>query len=61
MDYGEDPKDAVIRELREETGVEGSNPISIAVHGEPTRDPQKACHSSILLGGCGPRINTYGR
>ena len=41
MDYGEDPEDAVIRELKEETGVEGSNPISIAVHGEPTRDPRK--------------------
>ena len=41
VDYGEDPEDAVIRELKEETGVEGSNPISIAVHGEPTRDPRK--------------------
>ena len=28
-------------ELKEEAGVEGSNPISIAVHGEPTRDPRK--------------------
>ena len=41
MDYGEDPNDAVIRERKEETGVEGSNPISIAVHGDPNRDPRK--------------------
>ena len=41
VDYGEDPKDAVIRELKEETGVDGFNPVSLAVHGEPTRDPRK--------------------
>lgn len=41
VDYGEDPEDAVIRELKEETGVDGTNPVSMAVHGEPTRDPRK--------------------
>ena len=41
VEYGEDPEDAVKRELFEETGVIGANPISIAVHGEPTRDPRK--------------------
>ena len=41
VEYGEDPEDAVKRELFEETGIIGSNPISIAVHGEPTRDPRK--------------------
>ena len=30
-----------VKELKEETGVEGTNPISLAVHGEPTRDPRK--------------------
>ncbi len=41
VDYGEDPEDAVIRELEEETGVIGTNPVPIAIHGEPTRDPRK--------------------
>ena len=41
VEYGEDPEDAVKRELLEETGIIGDNPISIAVHGEPTRDPRK--------------------
>lgn len=41
VDYGEDPKDAVIRELMEETGVSGSNPIILDIHGDPERDPRK--------------------
>ena len=41
VEYGEDPEDAVRRELLEETGIVGTNPVSIAVHGEPTRDPRK--------------------
>ena len=41
VEYGEDPEDAVRRELLEETGIVGTNPVSIAVPGEPTRDPRK--------------------
>ena len=41
VDYGEDPEIAVLRELREETGVEGRNPHLYAVKGSPDRDPRK--------------------
>ena len=30
VDYGEDPEIAVLRELLEETGIEGSNPRSVS-------------------------------
>lgn len=41
VDYGEDPEHAVLRELEEETGVGGYNPILLAIHGDPDRDPRK--------------------
>ena len=41
VDRGEDPEEAVLRELLEETGVSGSNPEVFAVRGEPFRDPRK--------------------
>ncbi len=41
VDYGEDPEVAAIRELLEETGVEGRNPQLYAVKGGPDRDPRK--------------------
>ncbi len=41
VDYGEDPKDAVVRELEEETGVNGFEPVALSIHGEPSRDPRK--------------------
>lgn len=43
VDYGEDPLDAVIRELREETGLVGRNPVLFSVLGSPGRDPRKHC------------------
>ncbi|MCP2506702.1 MAG: NUDIX hydrolase [Candidatus Thalassarchaeaceae archaeon] len=43
VDYGENPEVAVIRELKEETGVIGENPVSLAILGEPGRDPRKHC------------------
>jgi 8-oxo-dGTP diphosphatase len=43
VDYGESPEVAVIRELYEETGAIGKNPISLAILGEPERDPRKHC------------------
>ena len=42
MDYEEDPLDAVIRELGEETGIVGWNPVLFSVLGSPGRD-----HASI--------------
>jgi 8-oxo-dGTP diphosphatase len=41
VNYGEDPSHAVLRELEEETGVIGQNPIELAIHGDPERDPRK--------------------
>jgi 8-oxo-dGTP diphosphatase len=37
-DYNEDPKDCVLRELREETGLIGQLGQLITVHGHPERD-----------------------
>ncbi len=41
VDYGENPETAVLRELLEETGIEGWNPGVFAVKGIPERDPRK--------------------
>ena len=41
VDIGEDPEDAVLRELEEETGVDGFDPVALAIHGDPDRDPRK--------------------
>ena len=43
VDYGEDPEDAVIRELLEETGVVGKYPLALTILGKPGRDPRKQC------------------
>ena len=40
VDYDEDPKDACIRELKEECGVDGANPKLITVRGKKGRDPR---------------------
>ena len=41
VENGEDPEDAVLRELEEETGVDGFDPVALAIHGAPNRDPRK--------------------
>ena len=41
VDYGEDPKHAVLRELQEECTVDGRMPELITVHGQADRDPRK--------------------
>ena len=40
IDYGEDPKTACLRELREECNVEGFEPELFEVRGKPERDPR---------------------
>ena len=40
VDYGEDPLNAVVRELKEECGVDGFEPELITVAGNPDRDPR---------------------
>lgn len=41
LDYNEDPKDCVLRELREETGVIGTLVRLVTVRGDPQRDSRK--------------------
>ena len=49
VEMGEDPETAVLRELREETGIEGSNPELFAVRGSPNRDPRNHIVSIFYL------------
>jgi len=41
VDYNENPEHAAIRELSEECGIVGTNPILIDLRGNPLRDPRK--------------------
>ena len=41
VDYGEDPEQAVLRELKEECCIDGYQPELICVAGKPDRDPRK--------------------
>ena len=41
VERDEAPLDAVLRELREDTGLIGSNPELLMVMGDPQRDPRK--------------------
>ena len=49
VDYGEDPEDAVIRELLEETGVVGKYPLPLTILGTHGRDPRKHCIGLFYL------------
>ncbi|MDP6906318.1 MAG: NUDIX hydrolase [Candidatus Thalassarchaeaceae archaeon] len=41
VDYGEDPVNAVLRELKEETNLDGKIIALLNVKGNPARDPRK--------------------
>ncbi len=41
VERDENPSDAVLRELNEETGITGFNPKLLMVMGDPKRDPRK--------------------
>ena len=41
VDQGEDPNDAALRELQEETGLVGTEAKMLMVMGDPDRDPRK--------------------
>ena len=41
VDRGEDPHDAALRELQEETGLIGTDAKLLMVMGDPDRDPRK--------------------
>ena len=49
VDYGEDPEDAVLRELVEETGLVGTLNKLLCVRGDPERDPRKHIVSVVYL------------
>jgi 8-oxo-dGTP diphosphatase len=38
VDYGEDPKHAALRELKEETSLDATDPQLVGVYGDPARD-----------------------
>ena len=41
VERDEDPAHAAVRELKEETGLDGTNPKVLMVMGDPKRDPRK--------------------
>ena len=41
VDYGEDPGEAALRELKEECNLKGHSANFITVRGHPKRDPRK--------------------
>ena len=41
VEQGEDPIHAAVRELKEETGLDGHSPTLLMVMGDPNRDPRK--------------------
>lgn len=41
IDYNEAPEHACVRELKEECGIDGTEPVLFTVRGEATRDPRK--------------------
>ena len=49
VDYGEDPRDAVLRELQEETGLSGHIESLLDAKGDPARDPRKHIVSIVYL------------
>ena len=49
VDYGEDPTDAVLRELQEETGLNGRIIRLLDAKGDPNRDPRKHIVSIVYL------------
>lgn len=61
VEYGEDPDDAVGRELAEETGLEGLDLRQFRVFGKPGRDPRghsvSVAYTSLITG---PRPDVVG-
>lgn len=49
LEYNEDPEQAVIRELKEETTLEGKNVSLFAVKGKPGRDPRGHTVSIVYM------------
>lgn len=56
VDYNEDPEEACVRELKEECGIQGSNPILVTVAGNPKRDPRKHVISIVYYVEVDPKL-----
>ena len=49
VNYGEDPKDGCIRELKEETNLDGKGIKLLTVAGNPKRDPRRHVVSIVYI------------
>lgn len=49
VEYGERMEEAALRELREETGIEGRIVRLVGVYSRPDRDPRGHCVSAVYL------------
>ena len=49
VEIGETTEAAALRELKEETGIEGSSPRLIGVYSDPSRDPRRHVVSIVYL------------
>lgn len=49
VDYGERMETAALRELREETGIDGKILRLVGVYSRPDRDPRGHCVSAVYL------------
>ena len=49
VNYGEDPKDGCIRELKEETNLDGKGIELLTVAGNPKRDPRRHVVSIVYI------------
>ena len=56
VEYGEDPEDAVLRELAEETGCDGVLGEILCVRGDPQRDPRKHIVSIVYRADVEPQV-----
>lgn len=60
VDYGERMEDAALRELSEETGVEGRIVRLIGLYSRPDRDPRGHCVSAVYLVDGGDQVPVAG-
>ncbi len=50
VDYGESLQDAVVREVKEETGLDLINPVQFKAYSKPDRDPRFHTVSIVFIG-----------
>ena len=60
VNYGEDPKDGCIRELKEETNLDGKGIELLTVAGNPKRDPRRHVVSIVYIVSADPDAEPKG-